>query len=252
MGVDRVAVSSADTSTAEIYQGRQDVNSFTPAENPAWGQTYFWRIDEISADATVSTGKIWIFTIPDYLLVEDFESYNDLNPDLEGSKRIFFTWTDGYDNPATNGSTIGYPEPAFADGEHFVETEIVHGGNQSAPLLFDNSTAAMSEVSVGTSDLPIGSDWTVGAPDTLSLWVYGDPNNPASEQMYVKINSATVVISEVDLTQAAWQEVTINLADFNTNLSNVTAFVIGIEKTGATGGSGMVFIDDIRLYLPEF
>jgi hypothetical protein len=47
---------------------------------------------------------------------------------------------------------------------------------------------------------------------------------------------------------AAWQEVTIDLAAFNTNLSNVTTFVIGIERTGATGSSGMVFIDDIRLY----
>ena len=142
----------------------------------------------------------------------------------------------------------GYPDPIFADGEHFVETNIVHGGDQSAPLLFDNSTASYSEVSVSASDLSIGSNWTVGEPNTLSLWVYGNPSNPAAEQMYVKINGAKVVISDVDLTLAAWQEVTIDLADFNTNLSNVTTFAIGIERTGATGGSGIVFIDDIRLY----
>jgi hypothetical protein len=180
--------------------------------------------------------------------VDDFESYNDLNPDQEGSKRIFLTWVDGYDNPSANGSTIGYPEPDFAEGEHFVETDIVHGGGQSAPLLFDNSTASISEVSVSTAQLSIGSDWTVGTADTLSLWVYGDSNNSATEQMYVKINDAKVVISDVDFTLAAWQEVTIDLAAFNTNLSNVTTFVIGIERTGATGSSGMVFIDDIRLY----
>jgi hypothetical protein len=251
LGVDKVAIASADTSTAQIYQGRQSVNSFTPSETLAWDQTYYWRIDEIKADTTVSKGKIWLFTIPDYLLVEDFESYNDLNPDEEGSKRIFFTWTDGFDNPSANGSTIGYPDPIFADGEHFVETNIVHGGDQSTPLLFDNTTASISEVSVSTADLPIGSNWTVGTPDKLSLWVYGDPNNPATEQIYVKINSAKVAISDVDLTQSTWQEVVIDLTSVNTNLSNVTTFVIGIEKTGVTGGSGMVLIDDIRLYLPE-
>ena len=160
-------------------------------------------------------------------------------------------WTDGYDNPSANGSTIGYPAPDFANGEHFVETNIVHGGDQSAPLLFDNTIASISEVSVNTSDLSIGSDWTVGEPRTLSLWVYGDLDNPSAEQMYVKVNNAKVVISDVDLTLEAWQEVTIDLADFNTNLSNVTTFSIGIERTGATGGSGIVFIDDIRLYWLE-
>jgi hypothetical protein len=247
-GTDAKAVADADTSTADIYRGRQDANSYTPLEDIVYNQTYYWRIDGVGADATVSAGHVWAFTVADYLLVDDFESYNDLNPDQEGSKRIFLTWVDGYDNPSANGSTIGYPEPDFAEGEHFVETDIVHGGGQSAPLLFDNSTASISEVSVSTAQLSIGSDWTVGTADTLSLWVYGDSNNSATEQMYVKINDAKVVISDVDFTLAAWQEVTIDLAAFNTNLSNVTTFVIGIERTGATGSSGMVFIDDIRLY----
>ncbi len=247
-GTDAKVVADADTSTADIYRGRQDSNSYTPPEDIEYNQTYYWRIDGVGTDATVSVGYVWAFTVADYLLVDDFESYNDINTDQEGSKRIFLTWVDGYENPSANGSTIGYPDPIFADGEHFVETDIVHGGDQSAPLLFDNSTASVSEVSVSASDLSIGSDWTVGTADTLSLWVYGDPNNPATEQMYVKINDAKVVISDVDFTLAAWQEVTIDLAAFNTNLSNVTTFVIGIERTGATGGSGMVFIDDIRLY----
>jgi hypothetical protein len=248
LGVDKVAVAEADTSTAQIYQGRLDANSFTPPETPAWNQPHYWRIDEINTDSTVNKGKIWIFTILDYLLVDDFEAYNDLNVDEEGSNRIYMTWTDGYDNPSVNGSTIGYPDPDFANGEHLVETDIVHGGNQSAPLFFDDRTASYSEVTVSTDDLSIGRDWTIGNPETLSLWVYGDPNNAVTEQMYVKINNAKVTVNP-DLTQAEWQEVTVDLAAFNTNFSNVTSFGIGFERTGATGGSGMVFIDDIRLNL---
>jgi hypothetical protein len=249
-GTDAKAVAEADTSTAGIYRGRQNTNSYTPPENIESDQTYYWRIDGVGVDATIGKGPVWTFNVADYILVDDFESYNDLNPDQEGSRRIYLVWTDGYDNPTVNGSTIGYPNPSIADGEHFVETNIVHGGNQSAPLFFDDSTASYSEVTVNPDDLSIGRDWTIGGPETLSLWVYGDPTNPTSERMYVKINNAKMVISDVDLTKAAWQEVTIGLAAFNTSLSNVTTFGIGFERTGATGGSGMVFIDDIRLNLP--
>ncbi len=251
LGFDKVAVANADTSTGDINWGRQDANSFYRSPGSVrWNQRYYWRIDEVSSDQTISKGRVWNFTISDYLLVDDFESYNDLNPDEEGSKRIFFTWIDGFDNPSVNGSTIGYPAPDFANGEHFVETNIVHGGDQSSPLLFDNSTAQYSEVTVNPAALPIGQDWSIGTPETISIWIYGDPNNPTSEQMYVKINSAKVTY-DIDLTQATWQEVTIELADFGVNLSNVTTFGIGFERAGATGGSGMVLIDDIRLYLPE-
>ena len=67
--------------------------------------------------------------------------------------------------------------------------------------------------------------------------------------MYVKIDDEKILINP-DLALAEWQEVTIDLATVTTDLSNVTTFAIGIERTGATGGSGMVFVDDIRLYFP--
>ena len=76
-GTDRDAVESADTSTADLYRGRQSGIDYNPPEGIEWGQNYFWRIDEINNDATISTGRIWAFTIADYLVVEDFEDYND-------------------------------------------------------------------------------------------------------------------------------------------------------------------------------
>jgi hypothetical protein len=182
------------------------------------------------------------------LVIDDFEAYNDLNVDEEGSNRIYFTWTDGYDNPLVNGSTIGYPDPDFANGEHFVETDIVHGGNQSGPLLYNNTIASYSEVSLGTDQMTIGQDWTQKDIDTLSIWFYGDPNNAGTEQLYVKLNNSKLLIGGIDLTQAAWQNAEISLADFGINLANVTQLVIGLERTGATGSEGILFMDDIRLY----
>jgi len=45
-----------------------------------------------------------------------------------------------------------------------------------------------------------------------------------------------------------WNQWNIDLASLGINLSNVTTFSIGFERTGATGGTGTVLIDDIRLY----
>jgi hypothetical protein len=249
-GTDEAAVDAADVSdTTGIYRNRQDADSYMPPEGVEPDQVYYWRIDQINTDATVRKGRTWTFTVLPYLIVDNFESYNDINPDLPGSKRIYLIWEDGYANPNVNGSTIGYAEPDFANGEHFVDTEIIHGGKQSAPLFFDNSTAGYSEVTVSADELSIGRDWTIGNAETLSMWIYGDSANATTEQMYVKINNVKVTINP-DLTRETWQEVTIDLAALNTNLNNVTVFSIGLERTGATGGSGMVFIDDIRLNLP--
>jgi len=182
----------------------------------------------------------------EYLVADDFESYNDIEAGQEGSNLIYSTWIDGFDDPTTNGSTIGYFE-AFQPS---METNIVHGGSQSVPIFYNNTTASISEVTANTDSLPIGRDWTTSAPEILSIWIYGDPNNSTTEQMYVKINTAKVVF-DGDLTQAQWQEFSIDLASLGINLSNATMLTIGFEKTGATGGSGMIFIDDIQLYKPQ-
>jgi hypothetical protein len=249
-GTDAKAVADADTSTADIYRGRQDANSYIPPEDINYNQTYYWRIDGVGADATVGIGHVWVFTVADYLLLDDFESYNDLNVEEEGSNRIFLTWTDGYDNPSVNGSTIGYPDPAFADGEHFVETNIVHSGNQSAPLLYDNSTAGYSEVTITTNELAIGSNWAQYDVQVISLWFYGNPDNAITEQLYIKLNNTKVLYdgNPAKLATPQWTQWNIDLSAFGISLSNVTQIGIGLDKTGALGGSGMIFLDDLRLY----
>jgi hypothetical protein len=202
------------------------------------GSTYYWRVDEVNG-TDIWQGDIWSFTTGEYLVVEDFESYNDILEEQEGSNLVYLTWIDGYDNPSVNGSTMGYSE-VFQPS---METDIVHGGRQSAPVMYDNTSASLSEVTVGLSDLPVGRDWTVGSPATLSLWFYGDPNNSANDRMYVKVNGVKRTY-DGDLAQAQWQEFYLDLASLGIDLSNVTSLTIGFES----GSSGTVLIDDIRLY----
>ncbi|MHC4173809.1 MAG: LamG-like jellyroll fold domain-containing protein, partial [Planctomycetota bacterium] len=96
-GTDEVAVKGADASDATgIYRGRQTAASYIPTEALAWGTgPYYWRIDEYNTDTTISKGAVWSFTVADYLIVDDIESYNDLDPADPASNRIFNLWLDG-------------------------------------------------------------------------------------------------------------------------------------------------------------
>jgi hypothetical protein len=215
-------------------------------------QTYYLRIDAVNDGDPNSpwSSPVWSFTTGDHVTIDDFEAYNDINEGDEGSNRIYLTWSDGYANPSTNGGTIGYPAPDFANGESFVELIIVNGGRQSGPFLYDNTIASSSEVTLPTSATKLGSNWTQGDFNVLSLWFYGDPNNPATESLYVKLDSSKITYSgdAADLSAGEWIQWDINLSDFaGLNLSSVTGVTFGTERTGATGSEGKFFLDDIRL-----
>ena len=227
----------------------QEETTYTTDELLEYNQTYYWRIDE-NNDANPNSpvkGDILSFTVANFIVVDDFESYNEIPEDLEGSNLDYYTWIDGYDNPSANGSTMGYFEPF----QPTMETSIVHSGSQSAPIFYDNSTVNLSEVTADTADLVVGRNWTTDSPETLTLWFYGDPNNAVTEQMYVKLNNAKVVYDgdAGDIAIPSWTQWDIELSSFGISLNNVTSITIGFERTGAIGGSGIVFLDDIRLYM---
>jgi len=228
------------------FKGNQVQSSFTP-ESLELGETYYWRIDEVN-DADPNSpwkGVVWEFTVADYMVVDDFESYNDIPEEEPGSNLVYYTWTDGYENPSVNGATIGYVIGLS------LETEKVHSGAQSVPLGYSNTTATYSEVTVNLEDLAIGTDWTIDDFKVLSLWFYGGPFNSSTEQMYFKLNDVKVIYDgELDyLQQAAWQEWNIDLAAFGIDLGHVTTLSIGFERIGTAGGFGTVLFDDIRLYI---
>jgi hypothetical protein len=217
------------------------------------GKTYYWRVDEVNDVETPSSwqGDIWDFTTRQYFILDDFEFYNDLDPANPTSNRIFNAWIDGYDDP-TNGSLVGYANPPFA------ERTIVHGGFQSMPLEYDNSAAVISEA---TLTLISHRDWTLRGAGELSLWFYGDAAN-SPESIYVVIadsSGSTAIVYHDDpaATQiGAWTEWIIDFPTFEeqgVNLTNVDKISIGMgdKSNPQAGGSGMLYIDDIRLYAPR-
>ncbi|NQV33623.1 MAG: discoidin domain-containing protein, partial [Phycisphaeraceae bacterium] len=57
------------------------------------GTVYYLRVDEVNETEAVSTwaGPVWSFTTTAAVVVEDFESYNNMSPD-----RPFQSWLDGF------------------------------------------------------------------------------------------------------------------------------------------------------------
>ncbi len=246
-GTDKDAVKNADTGSPE-YKGTRDLGaeSYDPGML-AWDTTYYWRIDEVNNANADSpwTGPLWSFTTANFLIVDDFESYNDLDPADPESNRIFNAWIDGYDDPA-NGSLVGYDTPPFA------EQTIVHGGNQSMPMSYDNAVGK----SEATLTLTSNRDWTVNGVNRLTIWFRGSGGN-AAETMYVVLNgSAGVDHDDPSAVQTTrWTEWDIDLqafADQGVNLANIDSITLGLGNRAnpVAGGAGMMYFDDIRLYPP--
>ena len=244
-GTDESTVDNADASdTTGVYQGRWAATSYTPPEGVEWGGgPYYWRIDEVNTDGTIVKGRLWSFTVADYITVDDFESYNDINEGEPASNRIYLAWVDGFDNPTINGSTVGHLDPPFA------EQTIVHSGNQSMPFAYDNGVGK----SEATLTLTYPRDWTENGVDTLVIWYIGEAAN-AAEPMYVVLNGTSGIDNpNPNAAQiASWTEWTIDLQTFGINLTNVNTITLGFgnRNNPVAGGSGMVFFDDIRLYRP--
>ncbi|MBN1804814.1 MAG: carbohydrate binding domain-containing protein [Sedimentisphaerales bacterium] len=212
-----------------------------------WNTTYYWRVDEVNNANADSpwTGPLWSFTTANFLIIDDMESYNDLDPADTASNRIFNAWIDGYDDPA-NGSLVGYDNPPFT------EQRIVHSGSQSMPFFYDN-TVGKSEA---TLSLASNRDWTVNNVNNLTIWFRGYTDN-AAEPMYVVLNGSAVVTNEnIGAARAtSWTQWNINLqafADQGINLSSVNSITLGFgnRSNPVAGGTGTVFFDDIRLYAP--
>ncbi|MHC4206113.1 MAG: hypothetical protein ACYSTT_15795 [Planctomycetota bacterium] len=161
-----------DADEQAVIDGTAPVNTATGTTHGPLaldlGTVYYWRVDEVNNAETPSTwqGDIWNFTTQKYLVIDDFEAYNDLNPDDPESNRIFLTWIGGDDDPA-NGSQVGH------DTFPFAELTIINGGNQSMPLFYNKT--GDTTYSEATKTLINQRDWTVRGAEELSLWFRGYP-----------------------------------------------------------------------------
>ena len=227
------ALTNVDESAAPVNNPPQpqDANSFTP---PALelSKTYYWRLDELN-DADVNspwTGDIWRFKTADYLVVDNFESYDRFT--------IYQTWKQ------------------FAEG--YVELSKglnpVHKCRQSMAFHYYYDNYFYSEAAYQFSP---AQDWASAGVKTLELFFYGQADNDVNAQMYFALGDGDVndlmpyAGDANDLNKETWQPWRIDLQNLNVNLSNIEYIYIGFrnrpsEPIGTR--TGTVFFDDIRLY----
>ena len=224
-----------DTDEQAVIDGTAPVATVAEASyapDLSLGQTYYWKVVEVNDAEAIPTwaGAIWSFSTEDYVVVDDFESYTD-----DEGERIYEFWEDGFINDT--GSTVGYLDEPFA------EQSIVYSGKQSMPLFFENTGG----ITTSQADLTLDGtqDWIRAGITTLVVHFRGDLDNDVA-QMYAKINNTKVVYggSADVLAGVAWKQWNIDLGSTGANLSNVSSLSIGVEGAG----SGIVYVDDIRLY----
>jgi len=229
-GIDEDAVKNADTSSPE-YKGTGDLGaaSYDPGKLEL-DATYYWRIDEVNNVNPDSpwVGPAWSFTTADFVIVDDFEPYNDLEPADPESNRIFNAWLDGYGIP-TNGSLVGYDNPPFA------EQTIVHGGNQSMPLYYDNSVGH----SEATLTLTYPRDWTENGVNTLSLWFRGNPAGfiEAPAGTYMMSASGADIWGQSDEFRFAWKQLS--------GVGSISAQLLSVENTDPWAKAGLMIRESL-------
>jgi hypothetical protein len=244
-GADADAVRNADATSPEFVGDKQLGDQTYDPGKLAWDTTYYWRVDQINTASADSpwVGNVWSFSTGAFLVVDDFESYDDIDPPIgePGVNRIFDKWIDGF-GTTTNGALAGNDLPPYA------EQTIVHSGSQSLIYRYDNDM----KVSEATLTLVDQRDWTEEGVTKLSLWFLGDPGN-AAERLFVALNGTAVVYHEdpdAALTPL-WTEWVIDLTSFaGVDLTNVNTITIGLgtKDSPTAGGAGTMYFDDIRLY----
>jgi len=234
------SATSVTSSTNSYDLGLQDLQL---------GQTYYWRVDEVNdAQApSIWAGPVWNLSTSVALIVDDFEGYSSASPD-----RPFQTWLDGIGYSEDDffpvayggngsGSGVGHDiwtisSPHY-EGSIMEETITISGSSQSMPLYYTNG---------GVTDRKwtVPQNWAVGGAATMVLHFYGATQNTG--QLYVQVNNGAKVTyngSASAMTTPYWTQWNIDLASLGVNLQSVTQLSIGVQ-----GGSGLVYIDDIRLY----
>ena len=192
-GTDIDVVKNATTASPE-YKGTKVLGdeSYDPGKLP-WATTYYWRVDEVNGINPDSpwTGNLWTFTTGDFLVVDDFEDYN------AGDNQIWYAWHDGLgygvpcaaDYYAGNGTGAAVGDETNAS---YTEETVVHSGNKSMPLAYDNNKQGYSRYSEAELTLTSARDWTEEGVSELSLWFRG---RPASVGSFTEAPAGTYTIT---------------------------------------------------------
>ncbi len=238
-GADFNDVNDASTTTAGIYKDRQSDPNYTPGILQ-FNTTYYWRVDEVN-DAhpdKLWKGDVWSFTTGNFLVVDDFEGYNDV------SNLIYNTWADYFVN--NTGMTVGHFDPPYA------ETRIVNSGRQSMYMHYDNDGTVNEGTTFDMSGTLLYSeaerqwdaaqDWTAEGVNSLTLWFRGIPASVGSftqtGQTYTMTAAGADIWGTADQFHFAYKTLSGN--------GTITAKVVSLTNTNGWAKAGVMLRDSLQ------
>ena len=227
--------------------------------------TYYWRIDEVN-DPCVWKGPVWRFTVGDFIILDDFESYDKSN------NLIWYTW---------------YCKQAMPYGQRSgailsVSASIVHTDDQAMKYSYETDDSKYWDQDYAYSDacLPLEEiggfqDWTTVDVRLLTIFFYGQAQNDANEteQMYMGVRDTFNRYAEMrygdnegqllsDLKAEEWHRWDVPFVWFadgnfaavsaDIDFSSISSVYLGFgdKSNPVRAGNGTVYFDDLRLGLP--
>jgi len=247
-GLDADAVANA-TKTSTEYKGIQALGeeSYNPGKL-SLNTTYYWRVDEVNDVNPDSPwpGDTWSFTTGDFFVIDDFEAYD------ADENQIWFSWHDGLgygtsgtaDYYAGNGTGAAVGDETTAS---YTEETIVHGGNQSMPIAYDNNKQNLSKYSQVDLTLTNQRDWTEEGVVELSLWFRG---YPASVGSFVEAPAGTFTMtaSGADI----WAVNGVEADEFHyaykmlNGAGSIAAKVVSVENTDVWAKAGVMIRESLN------
>ncbi|MFC1764365.1 hypothetical protein ACFL6U_20115 [Planctomycetota bacterium] len=158
--------------TADPCEGALSVDFYTPVTGLAPGTTYYWRVDEVADDASVTTGDLWSFmTVPP-------RTSRPLSPEdgsaTEEISNVALTWEPG--EGAVNFNVFfaaADDELALVSEAQTESTYLVTG-----PLISGQTYRWRVDTYDGTDLFPgLEVSFQAGNPPAIAAWNDGDPND---------------------------------------------------------------------------
>ena len=243
-GTDQEAVRNATKASPE-YKGTKALGdeSFDPGKL-AWEATYYWRIDEVNSinPAGPWIGSLWSFTTADFLIIDDFESYD------AGDNQIWYSWHDGlgYGVPGIDPFFTGNGTGAAIGDDTtptYTEQSIVYGGAQSMPYWYNNNKQGYAYYSEAEKKLTASRDWTEQGVAELSLWFRGYPASVGSfvegpAGTYTMTGSGTDIWDNADEFHFAYKILT--------GVGSIVAKVESVDNTNGWAKAGVMIRETLN------
>ncbi|MCK4886519.1 MAG: hypothetical protein KAS96_03965, partial [Planctomycetes bacterium] len=203
-----IEIRDADVNSP-CYQGQQVETTYDPGTLELM-KTYYWRVDETDDDDVLWKGDVWSFSSIEYIMVEDFESYDSNNP-------ITAVWTDKF---------------GLGDMQILLMNDPCLSPVNSMRLR--HQVPYSPYYAIANRSFSPAQDWTVNGVRILTIHYYGDEAN-FTLPMFVTIGDGTtdanVVIADVNTLVEGWQEINVSLPEISAagvDLNNVSYMEIGL------------------------